>query len=103
MTHTTTLEERASAGSFRSVFLTLDITSLDNANNEALTGGLAGEADLNSVFGASVLGAENADSYVFEYDHLEDVLYVEGYGGTDPTAGTDVGEVRLRVDGDHSA
>lgn len=101
MTHTTTIEDRRNSGSFRSVFVTLDITSLDNANNEALT--LADEADLNTVFGASVLGIENPDSYVVEYDHLEDVLYVEGFGGTDPTAGTDVGEVRLRVDGDPSA
>ena len=101
MTHTTTLEERTSAGSFRSVFLTLDITSLDNANTEDLT--LVDEADLNSVFGASVLGLENAGSYDVEYDHLADALSVVNEDGTDPTTGTDVGEVRLRVDGDPSA
>jgi hypothetical protein len=101
MTHTTTVEDRLSAGNFKSVVATLDITGLDNANNEVFDA--AAELGFDTVFGVSVLGVENADSYVVQWDHLETDLYVEGYGGTDPTAGTDVGEVRVRVDGDPGA
>lgn len=102
MTHTTTVEGRESAGSFRSVFATLDITSLDNANNESFDPG--SELGIDNVLGVSILGLENPESYVVQFDHLAgNALYVEGYGGTDPTATTDVGEVRVRVDGEPSA
>ena len=99
MTHTTTVEDRVNSGSYESVFATLDITSLDNANNEDFTPGT--ELGLRNVYGVAVLGLENPESYVVQFDHLAgNALYVEGYGGTDPTATTDVGEVRIRVDGD---
>jgi hypothetical protein len=100
VTHTTIVEDRQVTGGFETVVATVDITSLDNANNEAFSPSLGGELNLSAVRGAAVVGVENADSYVVQYDHLEGDLYVEGYGGTDPTGGTDVGEVRLRVDGD---
>lgn len=98
MTYTATVEDRQNSGSFESVWLSVDITSLANANNEPFDA--AAEADMDVVFGAAVMGYEEPGSQVVEYDHLEGALYVEGYGGTDPGAGTDVGEVRLRVDGD---
>jgi len=101
MTHSTTVEDRLSGGNYETVVATLDITSLDNANNEAFDP--AAELGFDTVLGVAVAGVENADSYVVQYDHLETDLYVEGYGGTDPTAGTDVGEVRVRVDGDPGA
>lgn len=101
MTHSTTVEDRVSDGSFESVFATLDITGLDNANNESFDP--AAELGFNDVLGVSVEGVENPDSYIVQFDHLENALYVEGYGGTDPTAGTDVGEVRIKVSGDPGA
>lgn len=98
MTHSTTIEEKANSGSYETVFATLDITGLDNANNESFDP--ASEFNLNSVLGVSVVGLENPESYVAQFDHLDGTtLYVEGYGGTDPTAGTDVGEVRVAVHG----
>jgi len=48
----------------------------------------------------SVQGVENGDSYDVEYYHLSTEFVVLNNDGTDPTAGTDVGEVRIRVDGD---
>lgn len=101
MTHTTTVQDRLSDGSYKSVIATLNITGLDNANNETFDP--AAELGFDEVLGVSVEGVENADSYIVQFDHLEDVLYVEGYGGTDPTAGTDVGEVRVKVNGDPGA
>jgi len=101
MTHTTTVEERLSDGNYESVVATLNITSLDNANNEGFDP--AAELGLDVVLGVSIEGVENADSYIVQFDHLENALYVEGYGGTDPTAGTDVGEVRVKASGDPGA
>ena len=102
MTHTTTVEERVSDGNYEAVFATLDITSLDNANNEDFDP--AAELGFNHVLGVSVEGLENPETYVVQFDHLDGAtLYVEEYGGTDPTASTDVGEVRVKVSGDPGA
>jgi hypothetical protein len=97
MTYTATVDDRQNSGSFETVWLTVDVTSLANANNEPINVG--SEADLDEVSGVAVLGYEESGSQIAQYDHLEGALYFEGYGGTDPTSGTDVGEVRLRVDG----
>lgn len=98
MTYSITEEDRESGGSYETVFATLNITSLANANNEPFDpASVFGFAGVRSV---SVVGIEEPESYVVQFDHLENALYVEGYGGTDPTAGTDVGEVRLKIDGD---
>src|SRR6056297_2421542 len=97
MTHTTTDVDRESGGSVVSVYATIDITSLDGANTEPFDT----EAELKvGPLGVSVQGVENAASYTVAYDHVAGDLVVKGQDGTDPTAGTDVGEVRVRVDGD---
>ena len=102
MTHSTTVVRRGNGGDHRYVVATLDITSLDNANNESFDPGA--EFGFDEVFGVSILGVENPGSYVVQFDHLAgNALYVEGYGGTDPAAATDVGEVRVKVTGDGSA
>lgn len=101
MTHTTTVIERRNSGSYESVFLSVDITSLDNANSESFD--FDAEADLNSVMHASVGRIENPQTHVVQADENADELHVENYGGTDPTAGTDVGVVEVRIDGDPSA
>lgn len=97
MTYTTSDVDYESGGSVVSVFATVDITSLDGANTEPF--------DPDAVFnvdplGVSVLGVENGDAYDVEWDHLTSEFVVLNNDGTDPTAGTDVGEVRIRVDGD---
>lgn len=97
MTFDTTNVDYESGGSFVSVFATVDITSLDGANTEPF--------DPDAVFnvdplGVSVQGVENGDAYDVTYDHLAGEFTVLNADGTDPTAGTDVGEVRVRVDGD---
>jgi len=97
MTFTLTDVDYESGGSVVSVYATVNITSLDGANTEPFD-----PADVFNVdpLGVSVQGVENGDAYLVQYDHLASQLVVEGYGGTDPTAGTDVGEIRVRVDGD---
>ena len=97
MTHTITTEERESGGSYESVFATVDITSLDNTNTEAFDP--ADELSLRTVEGVAVLGLENPGSYQVAYDSGGATLSVLNTDGTDPTAGTDVGEVVVRVDG----
>lgn len=101
MTHTTTVTSRRNSGSYESVFLSVDITSLDNANSENFD--FAAEADVNEVLHASVGRIENPQSYVVQPDQAVNEITVEGYGGTDPTATTDVGVVEIRVDGNPSA
>lgn len=96
MTYTTSNVDYESGGSVVSVYATVDITSLDGANTEPF--------DPDAVFnvdplGVSVIGVENGDLYDVEYDHLAQQFVVQNKDGTDPTAGTDVGEVRIRVDG----
>lgn len=99
MTHTTSDVDKESGGSFVSVFATLDITSLDNANTEDFDP--ASEFALRDVLGVSVLGLEEPENYTVDFDHLDGTaLSVLNADGTDPTSGTDVGEVRVRVDAD---
>lgn len=102
MTHTTTVEDRVSDGSYEAVFATLDITSLDNANTESFDP--AAEFGMNTVLGVSVEGLENAGSFDVEFDHVSGTtLSVVNEDGTDPTSGTDVGEVRVKASGDPGA
>jgi hypothetical protein len=99
MTHTTSEVDRESGGSVVSVYATLDVTSLDNAASESFDP--ASEFNFSDVLGVTILGLENAGTYQAEFDHLDGTtLNVQNVDGTDPTSGTDVGEVRVRVDGD---
>lgn len=94
MTHTITTEERESGGSYASVFATVDITSLDNAASEDFDP--VSEFALQGVLNLEVGQLENPNTYVVQAAADND-LAVEQYGGTDPTAGTDVGTVRVSV------
>lgn len=97
MTYTITDVDDESGGSVRSVYATVDITSLDGANTEPFDPKAALNID---ALGVSIQGVENGDLYDVEWDHLAETFVVQNNDGTDPTAGTDVGEVRVRVDGD---
>lgn len=96
MTHTLSEVDHESGGSYISVFATLDITSLDNAASENFDPET--ELGMRNVEGVSVIGVENPNTYVVQPAEDYD-LAVEQFGGTDPTAGTDVGTVTVRVDG----
>jgi hypothetical protein len=97
MTYTISEVDPESGGSYESVFATLDITSLDGANTEPFDASAALNVD---PLGIAVIGVENGDAYDVEWDHLAGEFVVLDNDGTDPTAETDVGEVRVRVDGD---
>jgi hypothetical protein len=94
MTHTTTVLDRSAVGDREEVVADLDITSLDNADSESVDP--EAEFNLSPTRGMAVLQAENAGSYVFSVEQNNNI-HVEEYGGTDPTAGTDVGVVRVKV------
>lgn len=94
MTHTTTVKERLSTGDSVTVVAELDITSLDNAASEDFDP--ATEFNLADVLSVEVGNLENPNSFIVQAAADND-LSVEDYGGTDPTAGTDVGTVVVSV------
>lgn len=87
------------AGALQVEYVTADVTALTNANSEPLST-WANEAGIDDVKAAAVVGLEDADIYTAAYDHLEDaIVFATIADGTDPTAGTDVGEVKVRLEG----
>lgn len=97
-----TLESRESGGSFETFFVTLDIQSFTNPESfdpTATTGG--GNKYVNTLLGVTVVGVENGDSVAVSYDHLANTINAVSHDGT--AAPSDLGEVRLRIDGDSSA
>jgi hypothetical protein len=94
MTHTTTVIDRLSTGDSVTVIAELDITSLDNAASENFDP--VSEFALQGVLNVEVGRLENPNTYIVQAAADND-LSVETYGGTDPTAGTDVGTVRVSV------
>lgn len=94
MTHTTTVVDRLSTGDSVTVVADLDITSLDNAASEDFDP--ESEFALQGVLNVEVGQLENPNTYVVQVADDND-LSVEQYGGTDPTATTDVGTVRVSV------
>ena len=97
MTHTTTVVADVNSGSYRKIVADLDITSLDNADSEDFSP--ASELGVGEVLNVSVGQVESAGTYVFSAEQNNNI-HVEAYGGTDPTAGTDVGVVRVSVEAD---
>lgn len=100
--NTETIEARENSGSFESYFVTLDIqsfTSPESYDPASETGG--GSKLVDTLLGVSILGAETGDAHTFTYDHLTNDIHAVSTDGT--AAASDLGEVRLRVDGDPSA
>jgi hypothetical protein len=104
MTYNTLDQQRESGGSFYSVFHTIDITSLDQAGAEPYDpGGKFGV----TPYGVEVIGQQD-ETLDIVWDHVDSQLKVteindtgDGTGGrVDVAAGTAVGEVVLRVDGE---
>jgi len=97
MTHSTVTEDKQNSGSFESVYLTIDISSLDNAGSETFDP--AAEANLRDVLGISVNGQESEGMFI-RWDHVAGNLAVtDASDGTAVASGTDVGEVILKIDG----
>lgn len=97
-----TLETRESGGSFESYFVTLDIQSFTNPESfdpTQTSGG--GNKYVDTLLGVSILGVEGGDARVAQYDHLSNDIHVVSHDGT--AAASDVGEIRLRIDGNTSA
>ena len=97
MTHSTVSTDEQNSGSYRVVYRTINITSLDNAGAETFDP--EAESGLTDALGVSVAGQE-ADATFVSYDHVAGTLTATNIAdGTDVAAGTDVGEVTLRIDG----
>lgn len=97
MTNSTTVDDEIVQGNYQVVFATVDITSLANANNEPWDP--TANTSLDDYTSVAVGGIENPQTHVVQWDSDGEAFHVENYGGTDPTAGTDVGEVTVRVEG----
>lgn len=78
--------------------VTKDITSITNADNEPLST-WTDDSGIDQVDNAQVV-AHDDKSFLAKVDQANDrVLVVTVSDGTDPTAGTDVGEITLRLEG----
>lgn len=79
--------------------VTFDVTSLTNANNEPLSS-WTDDSTIDRVQNAQVVGHDQAATYTAAVDHAQSaVVFATIADGTDPTSGTDVGEVKLRLEG----
>lgn len=76
---------------------TLDITDLDASGRENVDPtAITGVEDYHTV---RVIGQEDP-SYAFTWNHVDGALDVRSVSdGTEPASGTDVGEVKLEVEG----
>lgn len=78
--------------------VTKDITSLTNADNEPLST-WTDDSEIDVVDNATVVSHDDK-SYLAKVDQANDqVLVVTVSDGTDPTSGTDVGSITLRLEG----
>lgn len=78
--------------------VTVDVTSLTNADNEPLSTWVD-ESELDVIDNAQVVGHDDK-TFLAKVDQANDqVLVVSVSDGTDPTATTDVGSITLRLEG----
>lgn len=78
--------------------VTQDVTSLTNADNEPLST-WTDESGIDVIDNAQVVSHDDK-TYLAKVDLANDqVLVVAVADGTDPTAGTDVGSITLRLEG----
>ena len=100
MTYDKSVKESGVQGDLHYLFVAVDITSLANAGNEPFDPTAVFD-ELGDVHGVAVVGMENADSYAVAWDHLANQLtVVSAADGSNVTSGTDVGEVRIKVEGE---
>lgn len=86
-------------GAFVVEYVTFDVTSLTNANNEPLSS-WTDQSSIDDVKAAAVVGHDQASTYTAAVDHSQPAVVFETISdGSDPTSGVDVGEVKLRLEG----
>lgn len=78
--------------------VTKDITSLTNADNEPLST-WTDDSAIDTIDNATVVGHDDKSFLAKVDDQNDQVLVVSVSDGTDPTAGTDVGSITLRLEG----
>ncbi len=84
-------------GSRKADEVTVDVTSLSNTGNEPYST-WADNSDIDVVDSAIVIGQEEDDQILLP-DHMNDQFHVVDHTGSDVTSGTDIGEVRVRLEG----
>ena len=86
------------AGALAAAYATVAISALTNANNEPWNPDAnTGLTDAKAV---DIVGYDSADTYTVEWDHTQDAfVFATTADGSNPGAGTDVGEVKVRVEG----
>lgn len=77
--------------------VTADITSLTNAGNEPLST-WSDQSGLDVIDNFQVVGQEE-DAQLCIPDHVNDQVHVVDDTFSDVAAGTDIGEVKLRLEG----
>ena len=78
--------------------VTADVTSLTNADNEPLST-WTDQSGIDVVDNATVVGHDDKAYLATVDDQNDQVTVVSVSDGTDPTAGTDVGSITLRLEG----
>lgn len=78
--------------------VTADVTSLTNADNEPLST-WTDQSGFDDLDNATVVGHDDKAHLAKVDDQNDQVLVVAVADGTDPTAGTDVGSITLRLEG----
>lgn len=85
-------------GAYQVDHVTADVTSLTNADNEPLST-WTDQSDIDNVVAGSVVSHDDKN-YLAKVDLANSqVLVTTVSDGTDPTAGTDVGSIKLRLEG----
>ena len=98
MTHSNTVVDSTVQGNYRVVIVDVDVTSLGSAGAESFNPNDE-VGDVDDYRACSVVSTEDATNIV-RFDHLNDQIVAH-----DPSddagldAGTDLGEVRLRIEG----
>lgn len=78
--------------------VTVDVTSLTNADNEPLST-WTDQTDIDVVDAARVVGHDDKTYLAKVDDQNDQVLVVAVADGTDPTAGVDVGSITVQIEG----
>ena len=78
--------------------VTVDVTSLTNADNEPLST-WTDKSDIDVVDSATVVGHDDKAHLAKVDDQNDQVLVVSVSDGTDAGASTDVGSITLRLEG----
>jgi len=100
MTHTTSVQDEFSDGSYRTVLATVTISSLDRANEEDFDPG----AELGeSPATVTIVGSGGAADRAVRFDHTTKTLHFTNDDGTDAAQGSSPGPLLVRLSGPGSA